>query len=41
MAIGAAFEEGNNLPMLLAAVGILASLIGTFFVRIKEKGIPN
>ena len=24
--------------MLLAAVGILASLIGTFFVRIKKRG---
>ena len=33
--------KGITFPMLLAAVGILASLIGTFFVRIKEKGDPQ
>lgn len=43
MAIGAALFGGKGItfPMLLAAVGILASLIGTFFVRIKEKGDPQ
>lgn len=43
MAIGAVLFGGKGItfPMLLAAVGILASLIGTFFVRIKEKGDPQ
>ena len=29
------------LPMALAAVGIIMSIIGTFFVRIKEAGSPH
>jgi K(+)-stimulated pyrophosphate-energized sodium pump len=29
------------LPMVLAAVGILVSIIGTFFVRVKEGGSPH
>ena len=29
------------LPMFLAAAGILASIVGTFFVRVKEKGNPQ
>jgi len=29
------------LPLVLAAVGILASLVGTFFVKVKEGGNPQ
>lgn len=29
------------LPMLLAAAGVVASIIGTFFVRVKEGGDPQ
>ena len=29
------------LPMLLAAIGIVASIIGTFFVKVKEGGDPK
>ena len=41
---GAAFElpplEGSVFPLLLSAVGILASIIGIMFVRVKEGGNP-
>ncbi len=33
--------SGVTLPIALAAVGIIASLIGTFFVRVKEGGNPQ
>ncbi|MFA4974127.1 MAG: sodium-translocating pyrophosphatase [bacterium] len=33
--------SGVTLPIALAAVGIVASLIGTFFVRVKEGGNPQ
>ncbi|MDD3305772.1 MAG: sodium-translocating pyrophosphatase [Acetobacterium sp.] len=42
--LGALALEGFNgvlFPMLLAAVGIFASIIGTFFVRGKEGGNPQ
>lgn len=29
------------LPLVLAALGIVSSIIGTFFVRVKEKGNPQ
>jgi len=43
------FEAGNEfgglnavlLPLLLAGVGIVTSIIGTFFVRVKEGGNPQ
>ncbi|NND06930.1 MAG: sodium-translocating pyrophosphatase [Saprospiraceae bacterium] len=43
------YEESNNfggmnaviLPLVLAGVGILTSIIGTFFVRVKEGGDPQ
>jgi K(+)-stimulated pyrophosphate-energized sodium pump len=43
------FEEANQfsglnavlLPLTLAGVGIIASIIGTFFVRVKEGGNPQ
>ncbi|MBE6030983.1 MAG: sodium-translocating pyrophosphatase [Clostridiales bacterium] len=42
--IGAAFElpplEGSVFPLLLSAVGIIASIIGILFVRTKEGGNP-
>lgn len=43
MAIGAGIFgiTGVSFPILLAAVGIVSALIGTFFVRIKEKGDPQ
>jgi len=52
MVLGAAFmASGFNdnfnglsavlLPLVLAAVGILTSIIGTFFVRVKEGGNPQ
>ncbi|MEG1912108.1 MAG: sodium-translocating pyrophosphatase [Cloacibacillus sp.] len=42
MAIGVvAFEvAGVVYPLLLAAIGIIASILGTFFVRVKEGGDP-
>lgn len=33
--------SGVSLPIALAAVGILASIIGTFFVKVKEGGNPQ
>ncbi|UCF68566.1 MAG: sodium-translocating pyrophosphatase, partial [Acidobacteriota bacterium] len=45
MVIGAAAVEGYHnatlLPLYLAAVGIVSSIIGTFFVRVKEGGNPQ
>jgi K(+)-stimulated pyrophosphate-energized sodium pump len=43
MAIGAGIFgiTGVSFPILLAAIGIVSALIGTFFVRIKEKGDPQ
>jgi K(+)-stimulated pyrophosphate-energized sodium pump len=29
------------LPLVLAAVGILTSIIGTFFVKVKDGGDPH
>jgi K(+)-stimulated pyrophosphate-energized sodium pump len=45
----AGFEGSNNfgglnavlLPLVLASVGIITSIIGTFFVRVKEGGDPQ
>ena len=48
--IGLAGFEGSNafgglnavlLPLVLASLGIIASIIGTFFVRVKEGGNPH
>ena len=48
--IGIAGFEGSNafgglnavlLPLVLASVGIITSIIGTFFVRVKEGGNPQ
>ncbi len=43
MVLGAAINAGNLvlLPLLLAGVGIIVSIIGTFFVRTKEGGNPQ
>ncbi len=44
MILGVAFADGMNavlLPLVLAAVGIVVSIIGTFFVRTKEGGNPQ
>jgi len=45
MVLGLAFAavkgSGVMLPMIIAAVGILASIIGTFFVRTKEGKDPG
>lgn len=51
MVLGAAFVAINDfpmdglgaviLPLALAAVGILVSIIGTFFVKVKEGGSPH
>jgi K(+)-stimulated pyrophosphate-energized sodium pump len=43
MAIGAIALEirGVLYPMLLCAVGIIAALLGTFFVRVKDGGNPQ
>lgn len=43
MVLGAAINAGNLvlLPLLLAGVGIVVSIIGTFFVRTKEGGNPQ
>ncbi|MDY0283162.1 MAG: sodium-translocating pyrophosphatase, partial [Synergistaceae bacterium] len=42
MVIGAVFAglAGVMYPLLLAAIGIIASILGTFFVRVKEGGDP-
>ena len=42
MAIGAIFAgmSGVIYPLLLSAIGIIASILGTFFVRVKEGGDP-
>ncbi len=43
MVLAAAAGAGNlvTLPLLLAAAGILVSIIGTFFVKTKEGGNPQ
>jgi K(+)-stimulated pyrophosphate-energized sodium pump len=45
MILGVAFLPGNLnavlLPLVLAAVGIVVSILGTFFVRTKEGGNPQ
>ncbi|RMG47532.1 MAG: sodium-translocating pyrophosphatase [Acidobacteria bacterium] len=45
MVIGASaatgFYNATMLPLYLAGVGIVASIIGTFFVRVKEGGNPQ
>lgn len=45
MILGVAFLPGNMnavlLPLVLAAVGIVVSIVGTFFVRTKEGGNPQ
>ena len=45
MILGVAFLPGNLnavlLPLVLAAAGIVVSIIGTFFVRTKEGGNPQ
>ena len=49
MVLGAAFTEvfiefslaGVILPLFLAGVGILISILGTFFVKVKEGGNPQ
>lgn len=46
MVIGATFYDyiginGIVLPLAIAAVGIVVSIIGTFFVRVKEGGNPQ
>ena len=46
MILGVAFLETGNLnavllPLVLAAAGIVVSIIGTFFVRTKEGGNPQ
>lgn len=42
MAIGAIIWDQNGViyPLLLSAIGIIASVLGTFFVRVKEGGDP-
>ena len=42
MAIGAITLEATGViyPLMLAAIGIIASILGTFFVRVKEGGDP-
>lgn len=42
MAIGAIILEATGViyPLMLAAIGIIASILGTFFVRVKEGGDP-
>ena len=46
MVIGATFypQVGVNavlLPLVIAAIGIVVSIVGTFFVRVKEGGSPQ
>lgn len=38
---GTLAEIYTTLPMLIAALGILSSLLGTFFVRVGERGDPG
>ena len=38
---GTAATAAVTLPLFLASIGILASIIGTFFVRVKEGGDPK
>lgn len=42
MAIGALVKDQGGViyPLLLSAIGIIASILGTFFVRVKEGGDP-
>ena len=42
MAIGALVMDRGGViyPLLLSAIGIIASILGTFFVRVKEGGDP-
>lgn len=42
MAIGAIIWDLNGVfyPLLLSAIGIIASVLGTFFVKVKEGGDP-
>ena len=42
MAIGALVKDEGGViyPLLLSAIGIIASILGTFFVRVKEGGDP-
>lgn len=42
MAIGAITLDATGViyPLMLAAIGIIASILGTFFVRVKEGGDP-
>lgn len=40
-AAGPEFSKFVMLPLLLAGLGILASIVGTFFVRTKEGGNPQ
>ena len=42
LAIGAITLEATGViyPLMLAAIGIIASILGTFFVRVKEGGDP-
>lgn len=42
MAIGALVLDGKGItyPLLLAAIGIVAAILGTFFVRVGEGGDP-
>src|SRR5699024_81105 len=40
--LGASFDLGAViLPLVLGGVGILTSILGTFFVRVKEGGDPQ
>ncbi|MCL4107219.1 UNVERIFIED_CONTAM: hypothetical protein GTU68_033034 [Idotea baltica] len=43
MVLGAAFigVTGFSIPLLLACLGIVTSIIGTFFVKVKEGGNPQ
>ncbi len=43
MVLGYAFIgiEGVYLPLVLAAIGIICSIIGSFFVKVKEGGNPQ
>ncbi len=46
MVLGMSFSKGGNynpvvLPLLIAAAGIVCSMVGTFFVKTKEGGNPQ
>ena len=47
MILGIAWAKASNsinpvlLPLYIAAIGILASIVGTFFVRVKDGGDPQ